>query len=249
MQVRPRPPIGQKQRRPMDGAQFHLPWVGLAGGGLKSVAPSHPFRDKTCEMDGARCFYLGGESIRTAPSRGAGRGCLNRGRSLRKSNDEERDFAICNRGHIFDCQRAFPGCLEKKDKSHLPIVGVGYLGLEFEYSSRMAKDQQAGAADVHRAVERGSNARIADVPAQSVERFSPRDKIDIETRCNAARPVFKSADAARVYRHCGSLSGLDLARHALVSIGGCAPEFQYNVILRMKDHYARAGAGFLCPVQ
>jgi hypothetical protein len=22
------PPIGQKQRRPMDGAQFHLPWVG-----------------------------------------------------------------------------------------------------------------------------------------------------------------------------------------------------------------------------
>jgi hypothetical protein len=22
------PPIGQKQRRPMDGAQFHTPWVG-----------------------------------------------------------------------------------------------------------------------------------------------------------------------------------------------------------------------------
>jgi hypothetical protein len=28
------PPIGQKQRRPMDGAQFHSPWVGNAGGGL-----------------------------------------------------------------------------------------------------------------------------------------------------------------------------------------------------------------------
>jgi hypothetical protein len=30
------PPIGQKQRRPMDGAQFHSPWVGNAGGELKS---------------------------------------------------------------------------------------------------------------------------------------------------------------------------------------------------------------------
>jgi hypothetical protein len=29
------PPIGQKQRRPMDGAQFHSPRVGEAGGGLK----------------------------------------------------------------------------------------------------------------------------------------------------------------------------------------------------------------------
>jgi hypothetical protein len=29
------PPIGQKQRRPMDGAQFYFPWVGEAGGELK----------------------------------------------------------------------------------------------------------------------------------------------------------------------------------------------------------------------
>jgi hypothetical protein len=29
------PPIGQKQRRPMDGAQFHSRWVGNAGGELK----------------------------------------------------------------------------------------------------------------------------------------------------------------------------------------------------------------------
>jgi hypothetical protein len=28
------PPIGQKQRRPMDGAQFHSPRVGEAGGRL-----------------------------------------------------------------------------------------------------------------------------------------------------------------------------------------------------------------------
>jgi hypothetical protein len=28
------PPIGQEQRRPMDGAQFHSPWVGNAGGEL-----------------------------------------------------------------------------------------------------------------------------------------------------------------------------------------------------------------------
>jgi hypothetical protein len=28
------PPIGQKQRRPMDGAPFHPLWVGEAGGGL-----------------------------------------------------------------------------------------------------------------------------------------------------------------------------------------------------------------------
>jgi hypothetical protein len=31
------PPIGQKQRRPMDGAQFHSPRVGEAGGRLKSI--------------------------------------------------------------------------------------------------------------------------------------------------------------------------------------------------------------------
>jgi hypothetical protein len=35
-QVHADPPIGQKQRRPMDGAQFHSPWAGFAGGGLKS---------------------------------------------------------------------------------------------------------------------------------------------------------------------------------------------------------------------
>jgi hypothetical protein len=29
------PPIGQKQRRPMDGAQFHRSRVGNAGGGLE----------------------------------------------------------------------------------------------------------------------------------------------------------------------------------------------------------------------
>jgi hypothetical protein len=29
------PPIGQK--RPMDGAQFHTPWVGNAGGEVKSA--------------------------------------------------------------------------------------------------------------------------------------------------------------------------------------------------------------------
>ena len=28
------PLIGQKQIRPMDGAQFHSPWVGEAGGDL-----------------------------------------------------------------------------------------------------------------------------------------------------------------------------------------------------------------------
>jgi hypothetical protein len=28
-------PIGQKQERPMDGAQFRSPWVGSAGGELK----------------------------------------------------------------------------------------------------------------------------------------------------------------------------------------------------------------------
>jgi hypothetical protein len=28
------PPIGQKQKRPMDGAQFHPRWVGEAVGGL-----------------------------------------------------------------------------------------------------------------------------------------------------------------------------------------------------------------------
>jgi hypothetical protein len=30
------PPIGQKQRRPMDGAQLHSPWVVEAGGRLRS---------------------------------------------------------------------------------------------------------------------------------------------------------------------------------------------------------------------
>jgi hypothetical protein len=35
-QVHADSPIGQKQRRPMDGAQFHSPWAGFAGGGLKS---------------------------------------------------------------------------------------------------------------------------------------------------------------------------------------------------------------------
>jgi hypothetical protein len=29
----------------------------------KSVAPSHPFRDRACEMDGARCFSSGAGSI------------------------------------------------------------------------------------------------------------------------------------------------------------------------------------------
>ena len=35
MEFKRLPPIGQRQKRPMDGAQFHSPWVGNAGGELK----------------------------------------------------------------------------------------------------------------------------------------------------------------------------------------------------------------------
>jgi hypothetical protein len=38
------PPIGQERERPMDGAHFHTPWVGNAGGGLernKSVSSTN----------------------------------------------------------------------------------------------------------------------------------------------------------------------------------------------------------------
>jgi len=34
MEFKRLPPIGQRQKRPMDGAQFHSPWVGNAGGRL-----------------------------------------------------------------------------------------------------------------------------------------------------------------------------------------------------------------------
>ena len=37
------PPIGQKQRRPMDGAQFHSPWVGEAGGRLNRLRKKASF--------------------------------------------------------------------------------------------------------------------------------------------------------------------------------------------------------------
>jgi len=41
------PPIGQKQRRPMDGAQFHSPWVGKTGGELKKkTANQRPSKTK-----------------------------------------------------------------------------------------------------------------------------------------------------------------------------------------------------------
>ena len=35
MEFKRLPPIGQRQKRPMDGAQFHSPQVGDAGGELK----------------------------------------------------------------------------------------------------------------------------------------------------------------------------------------------------------------------
>jgi len=40
-------------------AMLEHTYVWLLIRALKSAAPSHPFRDKTCEMDGARCFYVG----------------------------------------------------------------------------------------------------------------------------------------------------------------------------------------------
>jgi hypothetical protein len=43
------PPIGQKQRRPMDGAQFHPLWVGEAGGRLKGGAEKVGRADETPE--------------------------------------------------------------------------------------------------------------------------------------------------------------------------------------------------------
>ena len=46
MEFRGLPPIGQKQRRPMDGAQFHLPWVGEAGGRLERIQSSTGMLDE-----------------------------------------------------------------------------------------------------------------------------------------------------------------------------------------------------------
>jgi hypothetical protein len=61
----------------------------------------------------------------------------------------------------------------------------------------MEKDQQARVADCHGTAESGPNARIADIPAYSVERFSPDHKINVKAPGNAARPVFEFADVAR----------------------------------------------------
>jgi hypothetical protein len=39
------PPIGQK--RPMDGAQFHYPWVGEAGGGSDTRRSERAFETRS----------------------------------------------------------------------------------------------------------------------------------------------------------------------------------------------------------
>jgi hypothetical protein len=79
----------------------------------------------------------------------------------------------------------------------------------------MMKDQYAGVADSHRTIESGSNARIADIPAYSVERLPSRDKINAKARSDAARPVLKFADVARRCHSSEVLSALEAARTCL----------------------------------
>lgn len=79
----------------------------------------------------------------------------------------------------------------------------------------MAKGQYAGVADSHRTIESGANARITDIPAYTVERFAARHKINAKPRSDAARPVFESADVARLCHSSGILSALEAARTGL----------------------------------
>jgi len=58
----------------------------------------------------------------------------------------------------------------------------------------MAKDEQPGATDGYETIELGANARIADIPAQSVECLTLCDKIDAKASSYAAAPVFEFAD-------------------------------------------------------
>ncbi len=76
----------------------------------------------------------------------------------------------------------------------------------------MAKDQQAGVADSHSAVESGSNARIADILAYSMERLASHHKINAKPCCDAAWPVFEFADSARLCHSSEILSALEAAR-------------------------------------
>jgi hypothetical protein len=78
----------------------------------------------------------------------------------------------------------------------------------------MKKDQQARVADCHGAIESGTNARIADILAYSMERFPAHHKINRKAPGNAARPVFEFSDVARLCHSREVLSDLEARAHA-----------------------------------
>jgi hypothetical protein len=78
----------------------------------------------------------------------------------------------------------------------------------------MEKDQWARVADCHGTIENGTNARIADIFAYSMERFPAHHKINRKAPGDAARPVFEFADIARLSHSREVLSALEAHAHA-----------------------------------
>jgi hypothetical protein len=75
---------------------------------------------------------------------------------------------------------------------------MGDLCVEFEYAFGMAKDEQPGAANNQGTAEFGANAGVADIPADSMECFPVRNKINAKAGFHAAASIFEFANALDV---------------------------------------------------
>jgi len=98
--------------------------------------------------------------------------------------------------------------MKKEYKSGLAVLDVGDLGFELKRAGRMAKSKQARASDHHGPVKHGADSRIADVPAQPIDRLVSRSEVNIEAGLNAGGSIFVTADAILVGHSCGFLEVL-----------------------------------------
>lgn len=92
------------------------------------------------------------------------------------------------------------------------LLGIGDLCFEFEYAYWMAKDEQPGAANVQVTTEFSANACIADIPADSMERLSVRNKINVKAGFLPATSIFEFADTIHVAHSFGFLPVLEAIR-------------------------------------
>jgi hypothetical protein len=101
-------------------------------------------------------------------------------------------------GDELECGRPLPRCLKQKHDADLPFFYVSNTGVQLQDSKWRTKDEQTIAPYGDRAFEFSTNARAADIPANSRKTLFANSEVDSEARFQARRPVLEVPDTIHI---------------------------------------------------